>query len=209
MRGAVILAGGRGSRIGNNKHLQLLAGKPLMRHVIERAATVADELVVVLKNDDDPRLYENVLSPSVKLVKDKIPSDAPLVGIMTGGRVLKSEYSAFLSCDLPFLNYNVLEFLFKQAEGVDAAIPKWPSGLMEPLHAIYRTNAAARAAETALQSKDYRSIAVANLLNKVRYVNVQELKKYDPALLTFFNVNTTEDLTKAEQLVQKSNSNSS
>ena len=207
MRGAVILAGGRGTRIGANKHLTLLGGKPLMEHVIERAAMVVDELVVVLKNDDDCSLYENVLSPSVKLVKDKIPSDAPLVGIMTGGQALKSEYSAFLSCDLVFLNYGVLDFLFKQAEGVDAVIPRWPSGFVEPLHAIYRTTAAAQAAATALQSKEHRSTAVANRLNKVRYVNVEELKKFDPELLTFFNVNTPEDLAKAEQLVRKSNSN--
>ncbi len=201
MRGAVILAGGRGTRIGGNKHLRNLHGKPLVLHVVERASVIADEVLVVLKNDENPEMYRSILPSNVKLVLDSMQSDAPLVGIISGGRAAAFEYAAFLSCDLALLNPQVLDYLFRQADGWDAVIPRWPDGLLEPLHAIYRTKTAATAAEDALKAQEFRNIAVAKRLDKVKYVDVGELKRYDPNLLTFFNVNTAEDLVKAERLL--------
>ncbi len=201
MRGAVILAGGKGSRIGGGKHLRELDGKPLVLHVVEKASTIADEIIVVLKNDDDPQVYRDILPDAVKLVLDSAQSEAPIVGIMSGARASASEYSAFLSCDLAFLNPEALIYLFDQSEGVNGAIPEWPDGLLEPLHAVYRTSGAANAAEAALKTQEYRTIAVARRLENVKRVAVEELKRFDPDLLTFFNVNTEEDLARAERLL--------
>ena len=200
MRGAIILAGGKGSRIGGEKHLRVLGGKALMLHVVEKASSVADEVIVVLKNDD-PQTYRKLLPDTVKIVRDSTQSEAPIVGIKTGGNASASEYSAFLSCDLAFLNPAVLEFLFSQAEGIDGVIPEWPDGLLEPLHAVYRTKLAAEAAEAALNAHEYRTISVAKRLETVKHVAVDELRKLDPDLLSFFNVNTAEDLAKAEKLL--------
>jgi molybdopterin-guanine dinucleotide biosynthesis protein A len=201
VRGAVILAGGKGSRMGGEKHLRTLGGKPLMLHVVEKAGRVADEVIVVLKNDDDPQIYRKILPDTVKVVLDSVKSDAPIVGIKTGGDASASEYSAFLSCDLAFLNPDVLGFLFSQAADANGAIPEWPDGLLEPLHAVYRTKPAAEAAEDALSAEEYRTIAVAKRLGNVKHIAVDELRRFDPDLLTFFNVNTAEDLAKAEKLL--------
>lgn len=201
MRGAVILAGGKGSRFGGNKHLRKLGDKPLLLHVIERASTVAEEVLVVLKHDDTIESYRNLLPSNVNLILDSAESEAPLVGIMTGAKASTSEYSAFLSCDLAFVNPGALGYLFDQAERVDAAIPEWPDGLLEPLHAVYRTRGLANAAEAALEAHEYRNIAVARRLKEVKHVPVEEIKRFDPELLTFFNANTPEDLAKAEKIL--------
>jgi len=201
MRAAIILAGGKGSRIGGSKHLRKLRGKVLLLHVVEKASTVVEEVLVVLNHDDNPEFYRNILPGNVKLVMDSAPSEAPLVGIMTGARASAAEYSAFLSCDLAFLNPDALRYLFHQAEGVEAAIPEWPDGLLEPLHAVYRTGDAAEAAEAALEAQEYRTMAVARRLKNVKRVPVEEIKRFDPDLLTFFNVNTEEDLVKAERIL--------
>ena len=200
MRGAVILAGGKGSRIGGNKHLRILHGKPLIRYMVDAASVVADEIIVVLR-DDDSRSYQEVLPENVKLVLDTQTSEAPLVGMIAGARAARSEYSAFLSCDLAFLNPRVLDYLFSEAEGADAAIPQWPDGLKEPLHSVYKIGPTAAAAEAALKAKEYRNIAVAQRLNRVKYVAVNKIKHHDPELLTFFNVNTETDLATAEKII--------
>lgn len=200
-RSAVILAGGKGTRIGGYKHLRELHGKPLLLHVIEKASLVAKEVVIVLNNEDNPATYRGFLPKSVKMVTDAAPSEAPLVGIMSGGRVATSEYSAFLSCDLAFLSPEALNYLFDQAQDVDAAIPQWPDGRFEPLHAVYRTKATAYAAEAALKAGDYRNIAVARRLANVKYIPIDEFKRFDLELLTFLNVNTAEDLARTEKLM--------
>jgi molybdopterin-guanine dinucleotide biosynthesis protein A len=169
--------------------------------VVEKASTVAGEVLVVLNYDDSPEFYRNILPETVKLITDSTQSEAPLVGIMTGAKASAAEYSAFLSCDLAFLNPEALRYLFEQAEGVDGAIPEWPDGLLEPLHAVYRTREAANAAEAALEAKEYRNIAVAKRLKNVKHVPVQEIKRFDPDLLTFFNANAEEDLAKAEKIL--------
>lgn len=201
MRSAIILAGGKGVRIGGAKHLRRLSEKPLIHYVIERASTIASEILVVLSKDDDPAAYHGILPSNVKVVVDATQSEAPIVGIMTGARSATSKYSAVLSCDLVFLSSQVLDHLFKQVQGHDAVVPQWPDGHFEALHAVYRTKAAARAAELALEERDYRSIAVAKRLDRVKYLPVDELRRLDSELLTFFNVNNAEDLQRAERLL--------
>ncbi len=201
MRSAIILAGGKGKRIGGSKHLRKLQGKPLVLHVLERASGSAEEIIVVLKKDDDPAAYRGILPHNVKMVLDTAQSEAPLVGIMTGTRAATSEYSVLLSCDLAFLQPAALNYLFEQVQGLDAVVPQWPDGRFEPLHAVYRTKAAAQAAEDALSAGDLRNISIARRLQKVRYIPVEEFRRLDPDLLTFFNVNSAEDLGRAEKLI--------
>lgn len=162
---------------------------------------VAEEIVVVLKVGENPAEYRDILPGEVNVLVDAMQSKAPLVGIMTGTRAATSEYSAVLSCDLALLNPQVLDYLFDQVQGLDAIVPHWPDGRFEPLHSVYETRAAVKAAENALREGDYRNISVARRIQRVRYIPVDELRRFDPELLTFFNVNSAEDLETAERLL--------
>jgi len=129
-----------------------------------------------------------------------LPHKSPLVGMVTGFRGMKSDHSLVLSCDTPFANTRVLEYLFDKATGRDAAIPQWPNGDIEPLQSVYRVNAALHSANLALRLKESRILNMILMLKDVTYVKIDEIRFLDRDLLTFFNVNTRDELRKAEML---------
>jgi len=199
--GALILAGGKSKRIGTSKAFIDLNGKPLLLYVVDKAQEIAGEIVVAVERDSDPSSYVRILPPSVLVVNDSMVNVGPLAGILAGMRTLSTEYGVVLPCDVPFVNVNVLRLLFERASGAEAAIPKWPNGYIEPLQAVYRVESALRATRSALEAGKQRVNEIIRRLKDVVYVDVEEIKRIDPDLLTFFNVNSYDDVTRAKLLL--------
>jgi molybdopterin-guanine dinucleotide biosynthesis protein A len=200
---ALILAGGESRRIGGvNKPSILLGGKPLIRHVVDRVGGVVGKIVIVIEKDGNPSEYRPLLPNHVQIKCDEISGRGPVAGLVSGINGL-AEYVIVLACDTPFVNPDVLRYLFKRVEdvGADLAIPQWPNSYIEPLQAVYRTAPALRGAEKALERGECKIADLIQQLRNVLYVPVDELRVYDPSLLTFFNINTAEDLEKAKNLV--------
>ncbi|MEM3070608.1 MAG: molybdenum cofactor guanylyltransferase [Candidatus Bathyarchaeia archaeon] len=200
--GVVILAGGLSMRMGGDKALIELCGKPLLLHVVESVLNLHPDKIIVTTEKGNVNRYASILPSSVGLTEDLVDGKGPLVGMISGMRGIDSNYTLVLPCDTPFIKPSVLRFLHQKALGVDAVIPRWPNGYIEPLQAFYRTSSALKAAEEAL-NRDKRSCRdMIRLLNKVVYVNVDELRRFDPYLVTFFNVNSGEDLFRAEKFLR-------
>jgi molybdopterin-guanine dinucleotide biosynthesis protein A len=200
-RAAIILAGGESSRFGSNKALELLAGKPLVCHVAERLSSVAGEILVVIGYHESRAGYEAVLPSSVRIMNDGQEGKTPLIGIVTGLQAAKSEYALICACDVPFVKEEVVELLFQRASGVDAAIPKWNKGHIEPLEAVYRVASTLKAAQETLALTGLPLRVMIGKLAQVVYVSVEdEIGRVNPDLRTFFNVNTREDMERAEEL---------
>jgi len=200
LKGALILAGGRSSRFGSDKALAVLQGRPLIAHVVRTASQVADEVVVAIGRESNSSTYRKFLPASIRIVKDRWQVKSPLVGILTGFKWMRSNYSVVLSCDTPFANRSVLGLLFKKATHFDAAIPRWPNGDIEPLQAVYRTRPAIPAAKMALTHKEFRNVDMIKRLRRITYVPVREIKQIDKDLVSFFNVNNRRDLRRAEAI---------
>jgi molybdopterin-guanine dinucleotide biosynthesis protein A len=200
----IILAGGLGSRLGANKPFQRLAGKPLVTHVIDRVSGLSDEFVVVVARDASRAEFLRAVPEPVKVINDQLEGKSPLIGIVTALRTITSQYAVVLSCDVPFVSKPVIQLLLERALRTDAAVPRWKSGRLEPLQAVYRSEPMLREAEEA-RSEGYLSPAdVINRLAKVTYVSVEdELRQLDPGLATFFNVNTKDDVAKAELIFKQ------
>jgi molybdopterin-guanine dinucleotide biosynthesis protein A len=200
----VVLAGGLGSRLGSNKALHPIAGKPMIRHVVDRVSGLAKELLVVVAKNASPNEYRGVLPDSVAVVCDELEGKTPLVGIITGLRTLRSDYAIILSCDIPFVNKYVLQLVLESAHGANASVPKWKSGRLEPLQAAYqRSEMLDKAEETFSEGKLSPTDAIRKL-GKVVYVPVEEeISKIDSELTTFFNVNTKDDLAHAEMILKR------
>jgi len=199
-----VLAGGESSRFGSNKGLELLAGKPLVSHVTERLSPVVDEILVIVGRDEPTVEYEAVLRSSVTVMNDKHEGKTPLIGIVTGLEAASSDYALISACDIPFVNEEVIELLFQRASGTDAAIPKWNQGHIEPLEAVYRTASTLKAARETMAPYGLPLREMIRKLARVVYVSVEdEIRKVDPDLRTFFNVNTGEDMDRAEELYSK------
>ncbi|MFB0543307.1 MAG: molybdenum cofactor guanylyltransferase, partial [Candidatus Bathyarchaeia archaeon] len=165
------------------------------------ALEFSDEILVVVGREEDIEGLRDILPSQVRVVSDILPGRGPLVGIYSGFRHLRSEYSVVLPCDSPFIQVDLMRYLIERVEGLDAAVPLWPNGYVEPLHSVYRVKAALRAAEEAVKGEKLRVHDMMRRLEKVAYVPMEELKKFDPGLLTFFNINSSLDLRVAEDIL--------
>jgi len=200
---AVILAGGYSRRFGRDKSLIQLAGKPLISHVTDRVSKIVEEVVIVVSSPNQKESISPVCQEDVKIIIDVGDLHGPLVGASTGFKNAHGEYSVLLPCDTPFISKEIMDLLFEISPRVDAVIPRWPNGYIEPLQAVYMTSSALAAAETALEKGEMMMRSMISLLKRVRYISTEVLKQLDPQLVTFFNINNEMDLKRAESLIKK------
>jgi len=202
MRSAIILAGGHSRRVGRDKGLLTVDGKTLIERVHDVAATLVQEVIVAVGSREQYESYSRLLHKCM-VIMDK-SRGGPLVGLWSALTITEGEAVLVLGCDMPLLSKEVLNLLFQKSAGHDAAIPRWHSGYIEPLHSVYRTDRCLAAAKKTLETgrKDFRSM-ISNLRD-VNYVSVDEIQKLDRTLLTFFNVNTPRDLEKLRSILRTS-----
>jgi molybdopterin-guanine dinucleotide biosynthesis protein A len=203
-RSAVVLAGGLSSRFGEDKGLLRLAGKPLVRHVLDGLKNVVDERMVVVSSQTQTACYRDAVGSDVNVAVDELHEHSPLVGAMTGFKVASGEHCLLLPCDTPFVSVEVVVLLFDLCLNKAAVIPRWPNCYLEPLHAVYYREMALDAAEKALGEGKLNMQSMIEKLRGVRYVSTLVLQQLDPELRTFFNVNTPLDLKKAEAILKRS-----
>ncbi|MGV8175521.1 MAG: molybdenum cofactor guanylyltransferase [Methanothrix sp.] len=205
MRSAVILAGGNSRRLGIEKSLLIFGNRPLLCWTAEKLSDVADEVVVVARNEQHAARLEEAASEflrrSVLFAWDGLPGYGPVAGIAAGMARGRGRYAFATGCDLPFLSPQVVERLFQIAEdaGSGGAVPVKPNGFFEPLHSVYKRVDMQRACENAISRGERRIHAPLQDIG-VSLVAVDLLRPLDCDLLTFFNLNTKEDLDKAKAL---------
>jgi len=204
----VILAGGSSRRLGAEKSLLLFDDKPLISWTAETLSSVADEIVVVARDEAHSRRLEKVLSQflpgSIKpaMAWDSLPGYGPVAGIAAGMGLARAEFAFATACDLPFLNPRVVEKLFITAEedpGCGGAVPVQANGFFEPLHCVYHREKMRQACEKAMAAGERRIFAPLQEIG-IRHVAVELLRPLDADLLTFFNLNTREDMERAVAL---------
>ena len=207
----MILAGGSSRRLGAEKSLLLFDDKPLISWTAETLSSVADEIVVVARDEAHSRRLEKVLSQflpgSIKpaMAWDSLPGYGPVAGIAAGMGLARAEFAFATACDLPFLNPRVVEKLFITAEedpGCGGAVPVQANGFFEPLHCVYHREKMRQACEKAMVVGERRIFAPLQEIG-MRHVAVELLRPLDGDLLTFFNLNTREDMERAEHLWAK------
>jgi len=201
-RSAIILAGGFSTRLGQDKGLVRLVNKPLIRHVLEKTKNVVDETLVVVSSNGQAKKYRDVLGSEARISVDNAEVHGPLAGAVAGFQEASGRYSLLLPCDVPFVSKDILQLLLELAIDKNAAIPRWPNCNIEPLQAVYLTEAAVRTSKEAMLSGEARMQAMVDRLRGVRYVSTLVLEQLDHGLNTFFNVNTPLDLKKAETILK-------
>ncbi|MGA9100145.1 MAG: molybdenum cofactor guanylyltransferase [Methanotrichaceae archaeon] len=198
MRSGVILAGGSGSRLGREKSLLHICGKPLIQLIVKKLFRVVDEVVIVTRNDEQVDVLRKLV-PEAHFVCDCISGYGPVAGLAAGMACTKGDYAFASGCDLPFLSVPVIDKLFELAVGYDAAVPVQPEGYMDTLHSVYRREKMRLACERAI-ARGERKISAPLRELQLNLVSVEVLRPLDPELMTFFNVNTREDLKAALKL---------
>lgn len=126
---AIILAGGKSSRIGQDKGLVQFRGKRLIEYVIEAAKSFTDSIIIITSNPD----YKQFGYPCVE---DELKEKGPLGGIVTGLTHSSTPKNFLLGCDMPFISKNVFTAL-KNAAGNEDVLLTQHKGLAEPLCSLY------------------------------------------------------------------------
>jgi len=185
-------------RLGRVKALERINEQSLIERTIDRLSTVIQELLVVTSQEQFKLLAAARLKG--KLIVVTYPGKGALGGIYTGLISTDSFYSLVVGCDMPFLNRDLLCHLIDIAPNFDVVVPRI-DGMLEPLHAVYSRNCLAPIKK--LIDKDELGILQLFSLVKTRYVDKDEIKRFDPQCLSFFNVNTLDDLKKAKDLIKQ------
>lgn len=192
---SIVLAGGKNLRLGRNKALEVIGGKSLIERVVERLAEITDQLLIVTSQE------QTALPVTVKaeVLIDVYPGRGPLGGIYTGLVASRSSQSIVVACDMPFLNTELLRHMIELSDDFDAVVPRLANGMIEPLHAIYSKNCLTG---MKAQLENNQLSTALFLLNKARarYIEEAECRRFDPQLLTFFNINRQADLERAIEL---------
>ena len=195
--GAIVLAGGQSKRFGRDKASELLLGRPLLAHVVDRVASLVGEITVV-------RAPEQVLPPierSVRIVEDAYPGSGPLGGIYSGLAAATPDRCLVVACDMPLLSPALIAELLRRSTAFDVVMPvlKYP----EPLHAVYARTCIEpiRARLDAGQGKITSFLGAVH----VEYMREDECRAFDSDLHSFRNANTPEDLDEIRRIIERAN----
>ena len=188
----VVLAGGQSRRLGRDKAVEPIAGQPLIQRVIERVSQVSTEMVVVVasraRGEALPLLEAHRIALDIYLGKGS------LGGIFSGLTAVQEEWGLVVACDMPFLNLELLRYMMSLREGVDAVVPVL-EGRPEPTHALY-SRACLPHIEERLKADDLKIAGFFEEV-RVRYVPEEDIARFDPDYLSFFNINSQSDLDQA------------
>lgn len=195
----IILAGGKSTRLGRNKVVERIGDQSLLERVISSLSIFqGDIMIVTSKNSSLPQLMNY---SQVKIVQDVYPDRGSLGGIYSGLTASQSFYNLVVACDMPFLNLGLLRYMLDIAEGYDVVVPRVSQEIFEPLHAVYSRNCVAPL-EILIRENRFKILELFPLV-KVKYVEIDEIDRFDPEHLSFFNVNTEADLKAGRDLARK------
>ena len=197
---SIILAGGRSSRLGYDKIFKPVGARNLLDLVIGRVASLSGETIIVTGSNNN--LFQSDKYPELKFITDVYPDKGPLGGIYTGLLNSTSLLNLVVASDMPFLNPALLRYMVQVANDYDLVVPR-VGDFVEPLHAIY-TRDCMEPAEHLLK-QDILSVHRLFSMVRTRYVEVEEIDRFDPDHLSFFNVNTRADLSRAEEIAREMN----
>ncbi len=184
-----IQAGGRSSRMGTDKGLVKLAGKPMIEHVLHKVLHLGDDLLITTNNG------VNYAYLNVRLVADAEPGAGALEGLLTALQAATTAYVLVVACDMPFLKKGLLTHLIAERSDYDVIVPRW-EGRLQPLHAVYRREPCIAAIQTQLAANNKRVISFFDHV-RTHIVDENKVAQFDPQGQSFQNINTPQELEKA------------
>ncbi|KNF07275.1 putative molybdenum cofactor guanylyltransferase MobA [Gottschalkia purinilytica] len=184
---AVILAGGKSSRMGFDKQFLRIKERRLMDIVINKLKEEFEEIVIVTNK---PEYYVGL---SDKITSDIIKGMGPLSGIHVGLKNASSRYSYFIACDMPNVNLEYIRYMKKKINELNpkACITRL-GGWIEAFNGFYSKDLVEEIEEHLKEDKR----SVNSLLKKVDtlYIEEEQARKFSPKWEMFINLNTREEL---------------
>lgn len=194
---AIILAGGDSQRMGRDKANLLLGEQTLLQHVIAAMQQIFPHIIVSVRQ---PRPEIELPQVCDEQANEGMPVGAgPLAGLAAGLGHITTPWAFVVACDMPFVEPAMVELLAKYRPEYQAVVPV-VQGHPQPLVAFYAgscldTIRGTIRAHLAGGGKNSLRAALEQL--QVRYVDETELLKADPAMRSFFDLDTPQDVAIA------------
>jgi molybdopterin-guanine dinucleotide biosynthesis protein A len=190
----IILAGGKNTRFsGTNKALLRVGSKRILDHIYGVFSDLFQEIILVT---NDPLEY---LEWDLAVVTDLLPIQSALTGIHAGLFFMTTPYAFFVACDTPFIQKSLVETIIESMDPhIDVVIPETSQGL-QPLCSVYSR----QCLKPITQQLEKHELKIDRIFNRLRTQKIPEsvLRKKDPDLISFYNINTPEDLARAEEML--------
>ena len=192
----IILAGGESKRLNSVEKANLLVGD---KRIIERMMTVYEKLfseIILVSNHPTAYLEWDAL-----VVKDIYTKRSSLTGIHSGLFYTKTDYAFIAACDTPFLKMELVKTIIEHiSSGTDVVIPRTDVGI-EPLCAVYSR----RCLQPVQSALNQNNLKIRSFFSKIKVKEIPEavLRKIDPGLVSFFNINTPKDLEQANRMIKE------
>jgi molybdenum cofactor guanylyltransferase len=193
-RGALILCGGKSSRMGRDKATLPFGPELMLQRVVRLLSGIVDPqhmLVVAAPNQTLP-----ALPPDVRVARDQAEFRGPLQGLATGLAAIGNDCEAVYvtACDVPLLVPAFVNYMFDGLDQFHIAVP-FDGEHYHPLSGVYRPEVAVHVGKLLAVGR----MRPAFLFDEVptRKVPVEELRDVDPQLFTLKNLNHFEDYLSA------------
>ena len=183
-----VMAGGKSSRMGQDKSFIELSGKPMIEHVLDKVSDLTDELFII---SNKPSKYQHLALPTYT---DIIPGMGPLGGLYTALYKSSKSHVLVVACDMPWLNRPLLKYLISIREKAEVIVPRWKEH-PEPLHAVYSLDCLP-VIKDRLSAGELKMVSFYERIN-VHFVEKSKIIQFDPKGKSFANVNTPGDLERA------------
>lgn len=160
---AIILAGGKSRRMGQDKSMLPIDGQSMIARIVEKLRPYFDELII---SANEVEKYQFLGLP---VIPDKVPGQGPLMGILSGVEQSLNDLNFVIACDVPEPDTDLILALLDQSEGFDIVMPQLGTDRYEPLIAVYRKSIIPHAEQ--ILAKGQRRIIKLFDSCKVRFVD--------------------------------------
>lgn len=188
---AIILAGGRNTRMGTNKALLEIENRRLIKRIADELAGKFAEVIIVA---NDPEPYKEL---GFKVTGDIIPGRGPLIGIHAGLSASPYRLNFFTACDMPFVNGPLAAYMVAEIGDADAMVPKI-DGLWQPLFAVYSRDCLSAITDS-LNRERYKVSSFYPAI-RVKYIEEDVVREFSDPERLFFNINTPDELAEARKM---------
>lgn len=185
---AVVLAGGKSSRMGFDKSTMVLQNKKLIESTIKKLDSLFDDIIISVDSLEKKSEFNHD-----KIVVDKVKGVGPLGGMISALEMAQSDRLFVIPCDMPVIDIKYISFMMKYMDDNEIILSE-KNGYFEPFPGFYSKSLIPRIEELINQNR--RSIRSIFECSRTKVISESEWKKLGFSEEIFTNLNTTQDVEK-------------
>ncbi|WP_048055525.1 molybdenum cofactor guanylyltransferase [Methanotorris igneus] len=212
MISAIVLSGGKARRMNGEKAFRVVNDKYLIEYTADLLNEMNIPFVIVFRNDgeksDDTKNLEKDFFKKYRqtITWDLEGNKGPLMGILSGMRVLNAKWILVLPCDMPLISRDAINNLIKyidiaEKEKKNCIIPMHENGYIEPLFSLYMRSSMEVLDRMLNKNSSNKNLSMRNFIEHLSPLYV-DAKKIDETGRAFININTLEELKRINSKFQ-------